>query len=249
MNNECQIIEPLLAAYALDALDPDEREQVEAHLETCDSCQQTLAEYRAVSDELLLAVKPVDPPARLRAQLLARTAQEEKQPVKASRWRIPNWGWVSMVGTAVLLILLVFNISLMRRTNQLLSFQDSLVQQNQAYQTAFALMSYPTSQVAVIDDGTVYGTIIYDPQGRVAVMNVWGLGALSEDQVYQIWLIQPDDLRVSGGVFDGSDDVAYVSVVIESPQTFNSFEGIGITIEPEGGSPGPTGPRIVGVDL
>jgi anti-sigma-K factor RskA len=80
-------------------------------------------------------------------------------------------------------------------------------------------------------------------------MNVWGLGELPQGQDYQVWLIEPDDSRVSGGIFQGSDEVPYVSVVIDSPERFSGITGIGITIEPEGGSPGPTGPRIFGVDL
>ncbi len=249
MNDKCQEIEELLAAYALDALDVDEKAIVERHLDTCDSCPQVLADYQMVTEGLLFAVPVEEPSAQLRAKLLTRTAPRPEKTAWFDRLRFPVLRWSNVLGVVAILMLVIFNISLLIRTNQLAAGQETLVQQNQSYQTAFALLTYPNSQVALIDDGTVYGTLVYDPDGRVAVLNMWGLGELSGEQDYQIWLIEPDENRFSGGVFNGSDDVAYVSVVIESPITFDAFAGIGITIEPEGGSPGPTGPRIVGIDL
>jgi anti-sigma-K factor RskA len=124
-----------------------------------------------------------------------------------------------------------------------------MARQNQAYQTTFALLTYPESQIVVIDDGEVYGTLVYDPHGQIAVLNVWGLETLPNGQDYQVWLIEPDQTRISGGIFQSSDQSAYVSFIIESPNSFESFVGLGVTIEPTGGSPDPTGPRIFGTEL
>jgi anti-sigma factor RsiW len=41
-------IEELLGAYALDAVEPDEAEEIEAHLVTCPRCRAELAEHREV---------------------------------------------------------------------------------------------------------------------------------------------------------------------------------------------------------
>ena len=131
----------------------------------------------------------------------------------------------------------------------MLQAQEEMARQNQAYQTTFALLTYPESQIVVIDDGEVYGTLVYDPHGQIAVLNVWGLETLQDGQDYQVWLIEPDQTRINGGVFQPSDQSAYVSFVIESPTTLESFIGLGVTIEPAGGSPGPTGPRIFGTEL
>lgn len=249
MKTECQQIEELLAAFALDALEIDEKLQVEAHLENCPACQRALVDYQAVGEGLMAALPPIQPPARVRARLLAQTAPQPEQQDWSERWRSLFPRLVPIAALTAVLILLVFNINLLRRTHQMLETQEKLAQQNQAYQTAYALMTYPGSQVVVIDDENIYGTLVYDPGGQVAVLNVWGLAALSEGKDYQVWLIEPDETRISGGVFQASEDLDYVSVVIKSPHSLDSFIGIGVTIEPEGGSPGPTGPRIFGVEL
>ena len=249
MENECQHMEELLAAFALDALEIDEKNQVEAHLQNCLACQRVLVDYQAVSDGLMAALPPAQPPARIRAQLLAKTAPKPPKANWRERWRALLPRVLPITVLAAVLLLVIFNLSLYRRTNQLLQTQEKMAQQNQAYQTAFALLTYPDTQVAVIDDGEIYGTLVYDPDGQVAVLNVWGLEDLPQGQAYQVWLIEPDETRISGGVFQSSDELGYLSIVIESPASLDSFTGIGVTIEPEGGSPGPTGPRIFGVGL
>jgi len=249
MKESCPIIEPLLAAYALDALGVDEKHQVEAHVAICSTCQHVLEDYQSVSDGLMAALPPILPPARVRAHLLARTAPKTQNMAWLERWDLLRHKLIPVTAIAAILILLVFNVALLHSSNQMLQTQETLAQQNRTYQTAFALLSYPDSQVAVIDDRDIYGTLVYDPDGQVAVLNVWGLKSLPEGQDYQIWLIEPDQTRISGGVFQSLDQTEYVSVVIESPNSLETFSGLGVTIEPEGGSPGPTGPRVFGLDL
>jgi anti-sigma-K factor RskA len=156
---------------------------------------------------------------------------------------------IPIFALVIVLVFAVLNIYLLYSANQILAFQEELARQNQVNQTAFALLSYPDSQVAIIDDGEIYGTLVYDLDGQVAVLNVWGLDSLPAGQDYQVWLIEPDQTRISGGVFQSSDQSEYVTFVIESPDPMENFFGIGVTVEPEGGSPGPTGPRIFGVEF
>jgi anti-sigma-K factor RskA len=208
-----------------------------------------VSDYQAISDELIFAQPAVQPPARIRAKLLAQTVSKPKRGGLLGRLRNNPAKLIPVTALVVMLILVVFNISLLYSTNQLLASQEELTRQNQVNQTAFALLTYPESQVAIIDDGEIYGTLVYDPDGQVAILSVWGLESLPAGQDYQVWLIEPDQTRISGGVFQSSDQSEYVTFIIESPNSLENFAGIGVTIEPEGGSPGPTGPRIFGVEL
>src|SRR5687767_15186390 len=56
-------ISELLGAYSLDAVDPDERELVEAHLLTCARCRAEVADHREVAS--LLAHSGSDAPEGL----------------------------------------------------------------------------------------------------------------------------------------------------------------------------------------
>lgn len=249
MKETCQTIEPLLAGYALDALDLGERTQVESHLEGCPQCQQALVDYQAVSEGLLFAMPPKEPPAYLRTRLLKATI-----PVTAQRdWlaRLRNWKprILQVSAIAVVLFWVVLNVTLLQNTNRMLRANQSLSQQNEAYQTAFSLLTYPDSKVAVIENENINGTLVYEPDSDLAVLSVRGLEKLPTDQDYQVWLIEPDQNRINGGVFKPDSPEGYISFVIHSPKAMDSFIGIGVTIEPAGGSPGPTGPRVLGTQL
>ena len=67
----------LLASYALDALEEDERNAVEAHLSSCARCQAELVHLQTAVDALPLAAPAVVPPVRARARLLARIASDQ----------------------------------------------------------------------------------------------------------------------------------------------------------------------------
>lgn len=64
----------LTGAYAVNALDPAERAEFEAHLADCPDC---VAEIRGLRDTTsrLAAAEAVEPPARLKAAVLAQIAQ------------------------------------------------------------------------------------------------------------------------------------------------------------------------------
>lgn len=66
----------LLGAYALDALSPDERDAVEAHLRHCARCRAEVADLASVTDQLALLAIERDPPPALRGRLLALVEQD-----------------------------------------------------------------------------------------------------------------------------------------------------------------------------
>jgi anti-sigma-K factor RskA len=73
------------------------------------------------------------------------------------------------------------------------------------------------------------------------------LPVLDVTHQYQLWLIK-DGKRTSGGVFSVSQ-AGYGALAISSPQPLKEFAAFGITIEPAGGSPGPTGDKVMGGSL
>ena len=71
----------LSAAYALDALDPNEREEFELHLSTCAGCRADVAAFTETAAALAYAAPPADPPPRLRADILRRAAEDRPPAV------------------------------------------------------------------------------------------------------------------------------------------------------------------------
>jgi anti-sigma-K factor RskA len=78
----------LTAAYALDALDPDEAEAYELHLGQCEECRVQLAELNETAANLAFAAVAPAPPARLRASILDAAAAERSNvvPLLRRRW-------------------------------------------------------------------------------------------------------------------------------------------------------------------
>ena len=59
------------------------------------------------------------------------------------------------------------------------------------------------------------------------------------DGVYQLWLTEPNGKKISGGMFTpASEGTAYL--LIRTPQQLATYSLVGVTVEPRGGSPGPT---------
>jgi len=77
------LFEESVAAYALGALDADERRAFEAHLATCPKCAAELAELRRVTTGLAMSVERVAPPADLKARTIARATGQPQ--VKTTR--------------------------------------------------------------------------------------------------------------------------------------------------------------------
>ncbi len=236
-----------LAGYGLGAMAPDEQRQVEIHLQECEKCQGIVASYKNVTEDLLYAPDPEVPPRSLRARLLQQIDQTSEIPGwRRTVRRVPATSFGMALG---LIILLSVNIGFLLQAQRLLDQgQDTLAQQ-QAGQTAVAIASYPSSRVAVIEEDGVRGTFVYDPDLPVGVMYVWGLQPPSEDQAYQAWLVDPQGQRLSGGLLTFSEDPGFGWLMIEAPRPIAEFSSLGVTLEPAGGSSGPTGPRVLGADL
>src|SRR5260221_9481054 len=66
------------AAYALGALDASERARFEAHLPTCDICQEEVDKYRSVTAGIGGTVEPMVPPAALKARVIAAATSQRR---------------------------------------------------------------------------------------------------------------------------------------------------------------------------
>jgi anti-sigma-K factor RskA len=78
----------LTAAYALDALDPDEAEAYERHLGQCEQCRAQLAELNETAGALAFGAVAPAPPPRLRSAILEAAAAERSNvvPFVRRRW-------------------------------------------------------------------------------------------------------------------------------------------------------------------
>lgn len=229
-----------LPAYALDCLDQDEFVQVSEHLAVCAECRAELDTYQAVADQMALAVSEADPSANLKARLMDRV--QPMRPVTSRQPQTSWWGQLwklmqratpawSLATLALILALVLSNLWLWQQVSR-----PRGISQPEVFQTI------PLSGTEITPLAS--GILVVSLDGEHGTLVVDGLPPLGEEQQYQLWLIQ-DGQRISGGVFSVSEE-GYGSLWVSSPRPLSSYSAFGITIEPAGGSPGPTGDRVLG---
>jgi anti-sigma-K factor RskA len=250
MTNEdlCREIESMIPAYALGALDSGEASFVDNHLDGCPDCRQLADQHKAIAEALLELPSPQAPPAYLRRRIVSRI-KAEPVPAHTSAERRPGWSLPRLAFGLGLVALVVVNLLLLRRIDSLVEQQGALQAKVDRNQTAMAVLSYPTSKVVEVDGDSVFGTLVYDPARRLAVLYAWGLPDLPADQSYQAWLRDPSGGRVSAGLFQVEPGDQFSLLVLHSPSPIEQFAGLGVTVEPSGGSPGPTTAPILTADL
>ncbi|GMQ78762.1 MAG: anti-sigma factor [Anaerolineae bacterium] len=241
----------LIPAYALNSLDADDATLVSQHLPGCESCQAEMAAYEGVIDLMPLAAPDVQPSTALKGRLMAQiqaAPTADRVAAVTHRQLKPERSWWNQISEAIqdlfagprwrpvlflfIVALLVSNVLLWQRVNQ----QDDAL-------PGWKQIALTGSEVAPQATGVIY----INPNGLKGTLVVDRLPQLSPDEQYQLWLIQ-DGHRISGGVFSVDSD-GYRGIQIESPQPLQNFGAFGITIEPAGGSPGPTGERVLGYNL
>jgi anti-sigma-K factor RskA len=106
----------LTAAYALDALDPDEAAAYERHLSQCEECREQLAELNETAASLAFGAVAPAPPERLRASILDAAAAERSNVVPLLRRRWISRG-LAVAAAAAACIAVALAVSLSQSSN------------------------------------------------------------------------------------------------------------------------------------
>jgi anti-sigma-K factor RskA len=228
-----------LPAYAIGSLDIDEVRRVEEHLSSCWICRDESNSFRTVADQLSFAAPLAAPSPDLKERLMQRVhTTRPAQPIQAQPTKrpwlerlLPVWGLASL---CLLVGLVGSNLFLWQRLSQL-----------QVGTTSLGMRAVPLS--APVTGSTATGFVLISADGEDGALIVDGLPPLEEGQEYQLWLIR-DGQRTSGAVFS-TDENSYGGTRIRAPRSLLDYSAVGITIEPEGGSPQPTGTQVLGGPL
>ena len=230
MNTQAHVFD-LLPGFALDCLDADELILVSEHLPGCPECQAELQAYQAAIEQLASIIPLTSPPDALKQRLEARI-HPASAPTLSRSFGQSFWQWAIPATSVLLILLLTVGLSyLWQRVNQL-EFALNQAHLRTINLTGTEIAPYATGLIVLSLDGT-HGTLVVDR-----------LPALDEGHQYQLWLVE-DDQRASGGIFSVSQH-GYGSVWVSSPEPLASYSTFGISIEPAGGSPDPTGDKVMG---
>lgn len=235
----------LIPAYALDALDPEEKLQVEMLLHTDAEAQKLLAEYQDITTNLILATPARRAPAHLEGDLRKRLAASRpaqaapvpapapvvvEPPVTILPTRRRTNIWLPLVAAAAVIAIVFGAVTLLNRNpaerlyNQIIGMPDHL-----------------TLTVSSPDGTTPDGEIVATADGKQAVLKLTRLPALDSDRTFQLWLIDSNGAH-SGGLFPFTDTNSTYYVIVPLTKGVLDYNAIGVSVEPQGGSPSPDGP-------
>ncbi|AWT42207.1 MULTISPECIES: anti-sigma factor [Streptomyces] len=247
----------LAAPYALDALEPTERVRFERHLARCERCA---AEVRALAEDAVRlawsAAAPAPPALRERVLAAVRATPQEAAREQHTPQLPPHvWGtqppprrtraprprplmvpFATATAAAALVVAALFAVQAGRTQDQLNAERD------RSREIAHVLAA-PDARAATGTDaeGHSIGVIASASSGR-AVVTLRGYGTPPGGRVHQLWLMRPGAQPRSLGLFSG--DTPLLADGLEKSAT-----SLAVTVEPDGGSPRPTGQPIVQLAL
>lgn len=241
-------IHALSGAYAVDALDDLERAGFERHLAICDSCREEVSSLQEAASLMVDAAPPVRAPEALRERVMAEIATFRPLPplvdhaaddaakrsvvVPLRRRRVP-----AFAAAAAVIAALGLGATVVQQPwgddKQTVSEASGIKRVLDAPDARTTTFTMPSGAKATV---TVSRSL------KQAVLRAEGMGAPPTGMVYELWL-QHDDRMVAAGFLPAGND----PVLLAGDAA--SASAIGITTEPEGGSPEPNEDSALILDL
>lgn len=209
-------VHELTAGYALDALDPDERERYEAHLAACERCREELQGFWEVSGALGRAAAGPPPPPALRGRILAQ-ARAERANVAPLRPRraFRALSAVAAVAAAAAVGLGIWAASLSGKLDDA--------------ENELAVLGDPNARTYASAGGEA--NLVVAPTGAAALV-VRTLAPAPDGMDYEVWVIEGEMPR-RAGLFERAG-VLRLTRPVEPGQT------VAVTLERDGGVDAPT---------
>jgi anti-sigma-K factor RskA len=224
-----------LALYALDALEGDEAEEVEAHLTVCASCRQELAAHEAALGALVEDGPPPELWDAVQSQIRADVTPMNGTPVHPVSPEVAHLdrsaGRRGMRRRLALLAAAAAVVAVVGVGVGTQLDNDG----NGSGTLAGVSTDGPTIAVLADAHGAGVAKVVANDDGDVLVLE--GLPALSAQREYQLWSVdgaRPESLGLLG---DGHDEAMPLSLPATTAK-------LAISEEPAGGSPAPTGPIV-----
>ncbi len=216
-------IHELSAAYALDALGPEELEEFEAHLAHCPECRENVAAFQESVAELAYDVDAPAPSPSLRNRVLADARREQPKVVAMPRrrWAFPVAAAAAFAAGCVALGLAFWGADMAQQLD------DERAARHLSDEVVLAL-SDPNADLIPLDGAN--GILVVKSDSSEGWMLVNGLDEAPSGKTYEAWVIEGDQ-ATAAGLFSGGGERTVVPLTIPVP------EGavVAVTVEEAGG--------------
>lgn len=230
-------IHALSGAYAIAAVDDLERAQFERHLETCEECRSEVDSFRETA-ALLSGLVATPPPPVLRGRVLEGIATVRPLPPRSTSRHPARRRWLPMLVAAATVAVLGLGATVWQ------PWEDPADDSSHTLTASERVLADPDAERVVLELGEARATLVRSRSVGRAVLVTEAMPAPPEGKVYEIWLQSPAGDMVPAGLMPRRPDQ---TVLLEGDAS--EATGVGITVEPEGGSPEPTSDPIALFDL
>ncbi|WP_326545375.1 anti-sigma factor [Mycolicibacterium sp. ND9-15] len=219
----------LAVPYALDAMSDSEREDVDRRVAAAPPAvaQAFADEVRRVREAMAVvsAATATEPPADLRARLLAEIGGDRPAPVRQLRPRPSRWQKTALAAAAVLVVGAgALGVGLALRP----AYHPSTAEQ------VFAAPDVRTVSGDIPGGGTA--TVVFSREKDAGVLVMNNVAPPQAGTVYQMWLIDGDGPHAAGTM----DPQAVAPSTTAVLPDLGDSRKLAFTIEPPGGSAQPT---------
>jgi anti-sigma-K factor RskA len=218
----------LLAAYALDALDDDERERFERHLLDCAECTEQLALLREPVAALAYAAEGPVPRKELRDRIIEGARAEPRAAVIKLPRR--NWALGAAAAVAAAAACLAVGLGIWAH-----SLSNSLDRERSARSVVDRLLAQNATTKPLIGAN---GSLIVARNGQAALL-VCGLADAPSAKTYEAWVITGNSPEPAG-LFRGGRGCRPVSLTQRVPESAT----VAVTLERARGATSPTLPIL-----
>jgi anti-sigma-K factor RskA len=240
----CQQADVLAAALSVGSIDAGDQATLLQHLGGCAQCRSIAGEYMAAAGRLPMALEPVAPSPELRGRLMRAVYAEAAQ----ARERAPQGGATSWWGRLWRAVPASrgFTLAAAATAVALIGLATwGVAGRNQPTPTTVAVALAATSAAP-----HAHGELTWDRSGGVAVITASGLPSpaslVAGHSVYEVWLVRANGSAVGAAYLSQGPDGTW-SAALHGDMT--KYAAVAATPEPPGGSPQPTGTRVVQASL
>ncbi|RKE17428.1 anti-sigma factor domain-containing protein [Streptomyces sp. TLI_171] len=231
----------LTGAYAAHALSPEENGAFERHLAGCPACAQEVAEFAATLARLGAAEATPPPPAMKQRVLAALPGIRQEPPRVAPPGRRPGRIARSaprLALAACLALAVGAGAIAVQQHREAGRARDRATALEQRQQEVAALLTAPDARTATAAAEGGTGTVVWSVSRGRAGFLASGLPAPAPGRTYQLWFNDAGTMRPAGLLPTGSG-----TVLLTGP--LDGAAGIGVTVEPLGGSTHPSGNPVL----
>jgi anti-sigma-K factor RskA len=245
--------------YALGTLEGEEKEAIESHVATCAPCARKLGEARGRVALLAFAAPRTEPSPGVRERLLrqlhaapvSRASAGGQVKGRREGGLFGNW-WASVLAPAAVALALatMFLWTENRRLDEQIaglraSMKEQQKQLDYARNVAHLFEAKDTISVSLAPmPGMPKGAVkvMYNEKMGVLMYDGW-IEPPPEDKSYQLWVVPMEGNPISVGVFNpATSDSAHWMTKVPGGVPVRAFA---ITLEPAGGAPVPSGPKVL----